>query len=765
MNSKEFVDYLKQNKEKSFAYLGLITILILGVFNRLEALDSAVVTDWIIRDFNRAFNIFDGIYLPLAGPDLTNGGRLPGPFLYYLLTIPLFFDYSYNSQYVFGFLLNVSSLIGLFFVLKKYFNVYFSILSVVLLTGNLQHIGAVYFPINPTFIFPLVVLFLFFTLEFTVNKSQNAFLLALFILFLGIQIHFQMAVLFLIPLFLPLIFKIKIPLKTVAKIILIASICFSPYAVHKSKYYFPILDFNEVISKKIPTPSPLQLIKMVTVQNTIYRITHSQYFEGNPKAPKAIYQIYYFGLSISFYGLFALILLNEFTKNKAKDLKKEKTILILFYLPALAYEWTKPTPIHYWYNYVFTIPQALVIASFLILLYQSIKNNNFKKGILFLSNIVAISVTMISFHYSRQLSQNFKNKLGPEFRTSPYLANGSISFKNSNILLKTLMQNLGLSPKEFYDKAYILNVYAGGLKRLKFAIEEDQYNERSELTNNLNCYFIMDQERLDPKYKAVSKTDYELRYVKFSRFLKDKTLNLISIKKINFAPMGFNQEFTVYEYSPVQTQSCYRNSFNPWVTLPKDLALLSEANDLKKENEKTTQLKTISLEEKYNSNKELVSFNGNYVFLNNLINLPGRLKLEIKKINSTYLLRAELEFMIFYGNIIVSSPNQIGPIDILIDPSFTSNPLDFSSNNKPLQKKQKLQIFPRNTLASVYNVLTGANLWNSNLEWYKEIELPKNFRLNKNQFSLNMIFGPMSTHSIYMPETKSCMSSKECVPK
>ena len=33
----------------------------------------------------RAFNIFDGSYIPLAGPEYDNGGRLPGPFLYFLL--------------------------------------------------------------------------------------------------------------------------------------------------------------------------------------------------------------------------------------------------------------------------------------------------------------------------------------------------------------------------------------------------------------------------------------------------------------------------------------------------------------------------------------------------------------------------------------------------------------------------------------------------------------------------------------------------------
>ena len=80
----------------------------IGIYFRFEAFEVVRINEWVIRDFDRAFHLFDGDYIPLAGSERNAGGRLLGPFLYFFLTIPLFFSYSYESIYAFNLVLNVA---------------------------------------------------------------------------------------------------------------------------------------------------------------------------------------------------------------------------------------------------------------------------------------------------------------------------------------------------------------------------------------------------------------------------------------------------------------------------------------------------------------------------------------------------------------------------------------------------------------------------------------------------------------------------------
>ena len=85
-----------------FLFVVLLGIGI-GLYLRWLALDSVIINEWIARDLDRAFSLFNGEYIPLAGPDLTNGGRLPGPFMYFLLSIPLLLNQTYEIIFQFNF--------------------------------------------------------------------------------------------------------------------------------------------------------------------------------------------------------------------------------------------------------------------------------------------------------------------------------------------------------------------------------------------------------------------------------------------------------------------------------------------------------------------------------------------------------------------------------------------------------------------------------------------------------------------------------------
>ena len=158
----------------------------MGIFLRLKALDGAIINDWVTRDFDRAFNLIDGIYFPLSGPETSGMKSLPGPFLYIILALPLLFHYSYDALFNFNFILNIASIVLLFFVLRKYFDIYTATIATILLSVDLGHIGAANFPINPSFLFPFIVLFLWGLLEFSLKKNPNAFVLIVLILSFGV---------------------------------------------------------------------------------------------------------------------------------------------------------------------------------------------------------------------------------------------------------------------------------------------------------------------------------------------------------------------------------------------------------------------------------------------------------------------------------------------------------------------------------------------------------------------------------------------------
>ena len=93
---------------KYFLLIIFFAVCFIGLWLRIEALLNVHVNEWVIRDFDRAFRIIDGSYIPLAGPELGNGGRLPGPFMYFLAAVPLIFHQSYESIFFFNFCLKAS---------------------------------------------------------------------------------------------------------------------------------------------------------------------------------------------------------------------------------------------------------------------------------------------------------------------------------------------------------------------------------------------------------------------------------------------------------------------------------------------------------------------------------------------------------------------------------------------------------------------------------------------------------------------------------
>jgi hypothetical protein len=354
--------------------ISFIVAIIAGFSLRYLTYDTAYINSWVTRDFDRAFNLVNGNYFPLAGSELNNSGRLPGPFLYLLLAIPILINSSYESVIAFNLILNCASVIGLFFVAKKFFGVYVGILSAILLSFNLTHIGAAGFPFNPSYLFLLVPLYLWFVFELSVNRNIKFLPIIILIVSLGVQLHFSFSTFYLAPILLIFLFRIKIPVKTILMSIVGAAICFSPYVIYLKQTINPKFETigtfekpNSFIEKTIKFPFVADTINKMTFRNGLRR---SFYFDE--KIATIYYALTFFSMCFLVWKIYKISQEKGFQKTN-----KETSLFLVFYAPALIYEVINPVGYsknpHNWYTFIFIIPQMLFIAFFLASSLQTIK--------------------------------------------------------------------------------------------------------------------------------------------------------------------------------------------------------------------------------------------------------------------------------------------------------------------------------------------------------------------------------------------------------
>jgi hypothetical protein len=731
------IDQMSQNKklyfnnrlEKIALLFSLFTIFAVGCYLRWESLEVVRVVDFFIRDVERAFNIIEGSYLPLAGPELNNGGRLPGPAMYILLVLPLLIHPSYEAIFIFNFILNIATIPLLFFFIKNRFGIGFSTLTSVFFALSLHHIEAVIFPMNPSFIFPFSVLYIGALFNFAESRNPKYLLWILLIILLGIQFHFSIASYSLPPILLIILFRKKIPGKTILAGLVIAGICFLPYIIHKNLEYSP-KQAGVSIERKVDT-SFIGFVKIATVQNTISRLAHSQPFEKGNIQSKTAQNLFRIGFSIAFYSLIFFIA-NKIKKQGLNSSIKEIAIVSSFYFPALIYEIINPWKLHFWYQNIFILPGVLVFGLFVVFSYE-ILNGFFQKGFIVCLVILALCLQVRTFNSTKEEIKYLNEQLWIH-------VNPSGSYKNSKILLSALMEQLELNPREFFERVYLLDFVPSGYRRLKFA-----YSKKVEPLNKASsqkkksCYFIMSTKMANRN--NITKQSHRKRY---NIYELDKNIKIIKDHMISFSDKGFPIAFRVSEYIPKQNQSCYSNSFNQFVTTKSIRNLLIQAKSLSK-TFNTQRLfginsKTISEKETYNSNNELEFFNGEYVIQNGLTQTPFKFKLFIRQLDGVYSLRGEIESYYFFGS-----------------PSFNMSSLNIAINTIESIKKIKsinskaqvinryglghsVNILSKATLATTdfYNIMSNNALWNYNRDWYREINLPKNLKFEKDKFFIDL---------------------------
>tara|TARA_B100000686_G_scaffold333206_1_gene398885 strand:- start:2723 stop:4984 length:2262 start_codon:yes stop_codon:yes gene_type:complete len=712
------------NIVKILFWVILISILAVGIYLRIKTFQSVHIgiKGWLTRDIDRALNIVDGIYFPLAGPESNAGGRLPGPFLYILLAIPLFIYRAYESVFVFNLFLNAASIAGFFFILKKYFGFYYSVIASSLFAVSIHHIASVGHPINPVFLFPVIVIYLGFLFEITLNKNIDKLPWLVLVLCLGIQIHYSIAILFLIPFILIYILGLIISKSIFIKCFAVILICFFPYAIHKGTVFEPERAGVKGTFRGKDLKSPIEIIKLITVQNEISRIASSFAFYPVPRRShlqpeKEMVMARRIGLSVAFYGL-CLFLLIRCKNKKAHQFPREVVIFNIFYISALTYEIVKPHTNHHWYTYILILPVILVLTWFLILICS---NKNY------LLRVSGILITVIFFCFHLNVAYRQVNGSTQVLQKSLTLG----SYKNSKLLLREMMAQLKLSPKEFYERVYFLDFPATSFNRLEFNNINISNPIKSPFNKKSSCYFIFDEDRvrsnrLLPKERIAFQRD-----VLFF-FKRDSNIQKKFFKNISFDGYGFNKSFNVIQYFPFETQSCYTNAFNPFLTDKSIRDILIQAKEKKRR-----EVREIFVRESYGAMNKLVSFDAQYVIKNERLQTPFRVSVTIFKHESRYKMKVTIETYYFFSDYnyhMRSLGMNIWSIPKGVD---RKSALTYKFSLERERESIKLNFFSRNTIASVN---LGKSQLNSNKVWFREKYLPEKVILTRDNFLLYLTY-------------------------
>jgi hypothetical protein len=676
-----------------------IIFFLIGVYFRFEALEVVRITEWVTRDFDRAFHLFDGDYIPLAGPERNAGGRLLGPFLYFFLTIPLFFHYSYESIYVFNLILNIGSAVFFFWLIQKYFGVITASITSILLSVNIVHLDSVGLPINPTFMFPFLFIFLWLLFKITLDNKTNYIPWAFVIISLGIQMHFSMATYYLVPVVICILFKIKVPLKQIFIGVGLVGLCFLPYLIYKLNYYEPNIEITKTFFNQDFTL--LQILKIISLQNVLHRINQGTSLYGYYSIPDYIVQIEFLFSCISFYGL-ALYICFKLKKNGLESCKKEFIIFLSFYIPALIYEITNPpTSWHFWHYFIFILPMILVKGHFFDLIFKNIQNKIFQNVFLFF--FIGILSLLNWQSFEKVLTINSLNK--SIFRNAKFYYHKNVKSK-----LNILLSDLNLSVESLYKDSYVQGYELGSVKFLKHIKNYSFYK-------NTNCYYIAMGYKLENGKLFMDKQFLGYGQLSGLKILNDINLNVEKpgiLIKPNF---NFEKIFMVYPYKPNYNQPCYTNTKNPFAVGIEINNYLKNSYNINKNSDQKLVIRPINLKVSFSNSSFLEKLIKTEIIFNREINTPIQTNFSILKIDGKYRFRVDL---LYY--------------------SWGKARKDyFKIKGLKLKILEKNKSFEFPIISSDSWIVNNENNpVTENFSWYREFELPKNFELKKDNFSINL---------------------------
>ena len=189
-----------------------------------------------------------------------------------------------------------------------------------------------------------------------------------------------------------------------------------------------------------------------------------------------------------------------------------------------------------------------------------------------------------------------------------------------------------------------------------------------------------------------------------SLFLNDKT-----IKKTEKFKLVFFDKRTVYhiiKYRPLYQQSCYNNTSNLFSVEPSTVNILNKTKDFNFQNHDDIQI--LEKKEIYDSNENLKVFSNQYLIYDEFTGSPFLFKLSIEKGEEKLKVKTKTINAYFFP----------------FSRNITSMKIRISKNND----EHSINIIIPNTLAGIFE--------SYNRVWKKEVEIPLNGELKRNQFKL-----------------------------
>ncbi|MES2962609.1 MAG: hypothetical protein V4760_01880 [Bdellovibrionota bacterium] len=259
MPLKAFVRLLKKPSSSRLLIFFLLATI---AFVHYLSYGFHLPTTYQARDLNRALDLFQG-HFTWPGPELSGGGRLPGPFYYWLLALPLSVSTSVESPLIFLYLMSGIAAAIVWYFLETTFSRavglagYFLFLNSVAIRTNITSYW------NPSYSIALLVLVIGLRLKFPKAMPRRFLVVSGLLCGLSLQLHMT-TILVWLPLALVGFWSGEGTLRDRAKGFLIFSLAAAaplvPYFIWEMTNQAPDISMNRVSSGASSLLQPLAFV-------------------------------------------------------------------------------------------------------------------------------------------------------------------------------------------------------------------------------------------------------------------------------------------------------------------------------------------------------------------------------------------------------------------------------------------------------------------------------------------------------------------------
>ncbi|MEO8377362.1 MAG: hypothetical protein ABI579_06800 [Candidatus Sumerlaeota bacterium] len=248
------IPFLSFKTVPRWEWIVLFVVLVIGLVFRIGWPEQSYYNLHVERDLYRATQLLRGDDFPLLGSEMQYGGRVFGPVIYFIYTIPLLFSSNPVGVMIYVGLVNTFVLAGCWMFTRYWFGALAAIFATALYAVFPLEIVQLRYMWNPCFLPALVLAMYSFLYSYTIKGNHWALCGALVFFVLGFQIHFS--VLMVLPVLIAgLVMAFRWPkIRVLAIATLAVALLFVPYMI--SEYSSPHSNIEEVIEAPVAVKDP-----------------------------------------------------------------------------------------------------------------------------------------------------------------------------------------------------------------------------------------------------------------------------------------------------------------------------------------------------------------------------------------------------------------------------------------------------------------------------------------------------------------------------